>query len=261
MTTQTFIGDRAGYNKALQAYKDKTKAEMSAYLTSVSGSGVFTFELWYKYEQLLDFGLILPLPWQLGYLNNARNKDIFIHNINTFFNAVEINDFNDADPKAYEVPYDPDLGDPPVYIKKKSDDLFGKILKGVVGIAAAIVVGPVVIGAIAKAAVGAYYIVGTKLAAAGAALVEFGKEAATSAIKNTAKAKIAETIKGKTAAPVTGGTAPVQPVSDAELEALQAQIDASKAATSAAKNQAGSGGSAAAIGWIAAAIAALKFIF
>lgn len=96
--------NRVEYEKALAAWKADTLSQITRYMGTVQGSKVVTFEMLYKYERLLAWGLVIPMPWQIGFSATSYNADAFVSNVDTFYLAMLANDISRAKPVQYQDP-------------------------------------------------------------------------------------------------------------------------------------------------------------
>lgn len=175
---------------AMEKWREETSAEFSRYIGTYAGSGVFTFALFWKFERALSWGMMVPLPAQLGYPDTPKNRDIWAHNVSTIYDAALVNDLRIAAPLAYEELHVINVGDVPVYIEKKKS-LISKIVKGLAVVAVVAIGAMVIAGALAGTAAGA-----TATAAGG-----------TSAVASASGAAIGGTTIGTATATATVATA------------------------------------------------------
>lgn len=186
--------NKAEYNAAVEQWKSDVKVQVSKFIASYSGTGLFTFELFYKFEALLAWGLTIPLPFQLGFPDTPKNRDAWVNNVNTFYTASLSNDLRMAKPVEYIDLYAVNIPDIPKYVAKKSG--LAKATQAL-AIVAVICVGAVVIaGALAGTAAGA-----AATATGGASAVA----TVTPAVASTVTTATAATVTGTAAATAAQG--------------------------------------------------------
>lgn len=142
----------AAYNAAMAQWVSDIKESTAAYFAAYNGDGIFTFELFYKFESLLAWGLTIPMPFQMEYPDTPFNRESWKTNVDTFYRAMVAGDLSVARPVEYLLPTPIEIADIPKFVKKKSRR--SKLLK-VLAIVAIICIGAIVIaGAMAGTAAG-----------------------------------------------------------------------------------------------------------
>lgn len=189
------FSSRAEYDQAVAAWAADTEKQLSDYLVSVSGQGLFSFELFYKFQKLLKWGLYMPLPWQLGYPMTSRNREAFITNVSVLYDAYLADSFDNVKGgMEYVDPIETDLQDKPSMIIK-SASRFGKILKIVIIVAAVVMIAACAI-AIAGAGTAAGTAAGATSATASATVPAVTTAASTGTMVSTASSTIINAATG-----------------------------------------------------------------
>lgn len=204
MTGVIIKNNLAAYNQAVAAWEKDTYDQLTSYLGSVQGKGIYSFELFYKYQKVMAWGIVLPMPWQLDFPMTSRNRDAFIANVNVFYEASLKNSLEGIAPESYVDITATDITEHPVFVVEKAKKSRWKKILKVVLIVAVIVVAAVAIAAVmaGSAAAGATAAAST---AAGSATGAAGTAAAGAA--GAASTAGAMTATASTAFATAAGTA------------------------------------------------------
>lgn len=188
--------DAASYNKAMQVWREDNERQIVDYMNSVSGHGVFSFELFYKFQKLLQWGLLVPMPWQMGYPATSRNRDAFVANVDALYEAKLADSFDNVKgAMEYIDPLDTDFKDAPILRLEKKSSRFKKFLKVLIIVVAVIAIAACAI-AIASAGTAAGSAAAGASATASATVPAVTTAATTGAVTSTATAAVTNAVTG-----------------------------------------------------------------